>query len=203
MSLLPTPTHSLQVTRYTSFWFIPVSLCKNKQVCVYFLPFYSKGRVLQILFCTLIFKMLYPRNHFMPVHRNLCQSVCQLHSAPLCGSIITLFNPSPLCGHLGSFPYFTSTNNATMSNGVRMYFLTFGSVSSGYISRSGISGSKGKYTYSLLSSARFHSVSVVLSRLLTSHAWARPLPHSSLAVIVKFSIVSNLISEKWYLDVAL
>lgn len=137
----------------------------------------------------------------MPVHRNLCQSVCQLHSAPLCGSIITFFNPSPLCGHLGSFPYFTSTNHATTSNGLRMYFLTFGSISSGYISRSGISGSKGKYIYSLLSIAKFHSVSVVLSGLLTSHARASPLPRSSLTGIGKFSIVSNLIGAKWYLDV--
>ena len=60
----------------------------------------------------------------------------------------SLFNHSSMYGHLVSFKYFASTNTATMNNFVHVYFHIVEDVSSVYIPRSHIAGSKCKYIYS-------------------------------------------------------
>ena len=42
-----------------------------------------------------------------------------------------LFNPSPMLGDIGSFQYFTITNNAAVNNFVHIYFHTVGGAPSG------------------------------------------------------------------------
>ena len=62
------------------------------------------------------------------------------------------FIRSSVDGHLGCFYLLAIVNSAAMNNGIHVFFL----VSSGYMPRSGISGSYGGFIPSFLKESPYH-----------------------------------------------